>query len=941
MRQRVLLPCAAVLLVGSSAFGQPAQPVIDYIEPPSVELGSTTPVAVTGSGFYDPTGYCPSIDWPPEVRWYPNGSTTAVILTVTGPVSGTVNQVTVQPPVGTTWSVLGTGSLTVTRYVNVAGGPPPDCQLSSNPSAPYPLAVVPPPPPPLVASCGTDNRAPLVAIAGQPFSHALVATGGVPPYLWTSQEIATGVALGNDGIVSGVFTADSVPGVTFAPTVQDSSGSCPPDADVCIPPQSASTECTIAVQLPPVPVITSQTPPSATACGPAFNLGVTGVDFLPGAVVRLKGTWPYYAKLQTTVTSGTGLLASVPQTLLPAAGTYTFFVDNPTGSGWLSSPTADFPVLPTPRIQGLNPTTAPAGSGPLSLAITGSNFVPGVTVALWGPSGIPLAVASSTTSQMSVTVPASLLTAGEYAIRVVNRDGSNPTGTPYADTCSPPLTFLVGGSLAITQTDLPQGKVGVSYPSVTFAATGGNGPYTFTIAAGGVPGLALANGVFGGTPTTAGTYPITIQVSDSSAPASTASRAYSVLIQPPDLQIAGPASLPGGSVGVAYGPVSFTASGGVGSYSWDLATGQVPGLTLSAAGILTGTPTQAGEYSIQVRVTDGASTTATRSYTVNISQSPVILPDVAALPAAIVQRSYSATFTAQGGAGGYVWALEAGAAPGLALDSGGVLSGKPTEANTFSLTVRVTDSAGQHTSRTYSLTVGPPPAPELTLSSTQPQNPTDQSTVSPLLLTSVEDNLDFTFKLDFTANAAGVPPGYRDRTLALAPTGPITITPQNAGSPPNLRLSLGTVAGTVTVSVDKCYVSGTQIEVELPQYPSTTVEIRRMAPVIVPGSVYMTQTQIGLSVELDGYSTPRELSGAVVTFTPASGAQLNGATTSTVDFSSVAAAWYTTQAGLDAGSTFHLSLPFPVTGDLSAIGSVSVQLRNSVGASAVESGRMR
>ncbi len=930
MSKRMLLPCVAVLLVGP-AFGQAN---IDYLDPPSVQVGSNTPVTLTGTGFFEPSATCPAATYPPVVKWYGPGTPIPVTLTVTGiddsnPLG---HMVTVDPP-GGTWAVEGTGSLTVTPYLYTPGPVP--CVLAMNPSLPYNLVVTPPPPPPLKAFCGT----PPIAIVGQPFSYRLAATGGVPPYGWTPQEIVPGIELAADGTVSGVFSAEFIPGVTFGTSVQDSAG-CPPASDVCGAGATASvSDCVITVQLPsPTPVITAYTPTSATACGPPFTLSVSGQNFLSNAALGFGSQESLSYNQLLTSNSITTLSAIIAPSLFATPGAYTIVVENPNGSGWQLSGPKDLPIRATPQILGMNPSSAEAGSGPLSIAITGSNFVPGVTVALWGGSRTPLQVENTSASQMTVTLPASLLSAGSYGVRVVNRDDANPAGTPYADSCSPSRAFRV---LAIIPADLPQGKVGVSYPSVTFAASGGRAPYTFAIAEGSVPGLTLANGMFGGTPTDAGTYRITVRVTDSSSPVLTWNHVYSLLIQRTDLQIAGPAALADGKTGVPYGPVSFSASGGAGPYSWDLASGQAPGLSLGAAGVLTGTPTQAGTYALQVRVTDEAKNTATGSYTLHIAQSLVILPDGAALPSAIVQRTYSHTFTAQGGAGGYVWDLVAGSPPGLALDSGGVLSGRPTAANTYTLTVRVRDGAGEQISRTYTLTVSPPPAPGLALSSTQPLNPTDQSTVSPALLSSVEDSLELYFKLEFAPNAAGLPPGYRDKALALTPVDPITITPQNAGTPPSLKLSLGTVAGTVTVSVDKCYVSGTTVEVDLGNYPSTTVEIRRSAPVIVPGSVHMSRTQAGLSVELDGYSTPRDLSGAVVTFNAASGAQLTGATTSTIDLSSGAATWYASEPGLDAGSAFHLSLPFPVTGDLSAIGSVSVQLKNSVGSSASESGRMQ
>ena len=50
---------------------------------------------------------------------------------------------------------------------------------------------------------------------------------------------------------------------------------------------------------------------------------------------------------------------------------------------------------------------------------------------------------------------------------------------------------------------------------------------------------------------------------------------------------------------------SFTASGGVGPYTYSLASGSLPaGLSLSTAGVLSGTPSQGGSFTLVVRGQD-------------------------------------------------------------------------------------------------------------------------------------------------------------------------------------------------------------------------------------------------------------------------------------------------------------------------------------------------
>ena len=66
-----------------------------------------------------------------------------------------------------------------------------------------------------------------------------------------------------------------------------------------------------------------------------------------------------------------------------------------------------------------------------------------------------------------------------------------------------------------------------------------------------------------------------------------------------------PATLPHAQVGVAYGPISIgTVSGGVSPYTFAATSGLPAGMSLSSAGVLSGTPTTAGQASISVTITD-------------------------------------------------------------------------------------------------------------------------------------------------------------------------------------------------------------------------------------------------------------------------------------------------------------------------------------------------
>jgi hypothetical protein len=122
--------------------------------------------------------------------------------------------------------------------------------------------------------------------------------------------------------------------------------------------------------------------------------------------------------------------------------------------------------------------------------------------------------------------------------------------------------------------------VSTAYVGVTFAATGGTPPYTnWAVTVGSLPpGLTLnaGTGALTGTPTTAGPYSFTIQVTDSTP--LTATKAFTLTVNAvatPTITTASP--LPAGNVGTAYAGVTFAATGGTPPYTtWAVTVGSLP-----------------------------------------------------------------------------------------------------------------------------------------------------------------------------------------------------------------------------------------------------------------------------------------------------------------------------------------------------------------------------
>ena len=98
-------------------------------------------------------------------------------------------------------------------------------------------------------------------------------------------------------------------------------------------------------------------------------------------------------------------------------------------------------------------------------------------------------------------------------------------------------------------------------------------------------------------------------------------------------------TLPPGSVGVSYA-FSFAARLGTPPYAWTVASGTPPpGLALNATtGQLGGTPTLAGTFAFEVRVTDNRTVSATQGVTVSI-RAPLQVATTSLPPAAVMSSA--------------------------------------------------------------------------------------------------------------------------------------------------------------------------------------------------------------------------------------------------------------------------------------------------------------
>ncbi len=170
-----------------------------------------------------------------------------------------------------------------------------------------------------------------------------------------------------------------------------------------------------------------------------------------------------------------------------------------------------------------------------------------------------------------------------------------------------------------------------------------------------------------------------------------------------------------GTVGVAF-TYAITASGSPTAYT---ATGLPPGLAVNpSTGIINGTPTTVGVYTVQIRATNGYGIGAGTNLIVTINP-PAAAPTVTSSPTdnAIAGTAYSYQIVASNSPASY---NATGLPTGLALNStSGVIGGAPTVPGVYTISLSANNASGTGPVFSLTLTVSPTTgAPTITSVST-------------------------------------------------------------------------------------------------------------------------------------------------------------------------------------------------------------------------------
>ncbi len=657
-------------------------------------------------------------------------------------------------------------------------------------------------------SSGITVAAPPTAALNTPYSYNLNAntTGALAPYTYsqpTSGALPPGLALSGT-IISG--TPTSVGTYNFSLTVTDASPG--PGG-----PYFKSVNLSIAVQnIPPVANAASATVAYDSTNNP-ITLNITG-----GAATSVA--------VGTAATHGTATASGTSITYTPVSGyagpdSFTYTATNGAGTSspatvtiTVSPPTLVYtPVAPPHASVGVayshSFAGASGGAAPYTYAVTIGSLPAGLTLASDG------------------TLSGTATAAGTFNFTVTATDSSTGTG-PFS--IGSGVTLVVDApTILIAPATLPNGTFNIPY-SQTVTASGGTAPYSYAVTAGSLPnGLSLSStGALSGTPTQAGDYPITITATDSTTGAAapyTGSQSYTLHIDGPAITVA-PGTVPNATVGAAYSQ-TLSASGGTAPYTF-AATGSVPsGLTLSAGGTLSGTPTTAGDFSFTVTATDADSFTGNQAYTVHVTAIAPAAPTGASATAGDTQASVSfAAPTNTGGApiSSYTVTSSPGGFTATGSASPITVTGL-TNGTAYTFTVTATNTAGTGPASTPSNAVTPKGAQTITFN-----NPGTQ-------------NFGTTPTLSATASS-GLTPSFSSQT-----TGVCTITSGGALT----FLS----AGTCTISADQ---AGDGAYLAAP-----TVTQSFTVAAVVPGAPTIGAASAGDAQATVSFAAPASNGGATIT----------------------------------------------------------------------------
>jgi hypothetical protein len=467
--------------------------------------------------------------------------------------------------------------------------------------------------------------------------------------------------------------------------------------------------------------LTVNPPLSVTTTG-AMTGGTLGTPYNQ-SVAATGGQLPYSGWVVHTgalptglgINASTGAITGTPT----AAGLFTFTVqvtDSESSpvtatSGTLTITIAKIAPTVTPAVL---PTTTFGGHSVLySVTVTSGAGTPTGTVS-FTINGTPICTSGSLSGGAANCSSTAAPVGSDTVTATYNGDTNFLTNTGTTPlTVNPPLAVSTTGAM-------PGGTVGVAY-NQSVAATGGQPPYSgWVVHTGNLPtgtSINSATGAITGTPTTAGLFTFTVQVTDSeSSPVTATSGTLSITVAKGTASVASVQALPASVISGTSVTYSATITGG-GVTPVGTVTFKIGATTLCTTGALVAGSGQCNASNAPIG--NGQTVTATYNGDANYNSGPTgttsltVTPTAlsittASLPGGTQGLSYGANVSGSGGVPPYSFAVTAGALPpGLGLDAGsGNIFGTPSASGNYFFTVTLSDSHSDPTvSKAFSIAI--------------------------------------------------------------------------------------------------------------------------------------------------------------------------------------------------------------------------------------------
>ena len=404
------------------------------------------------------------------------------------------------------------------------------------------------------------------AFAGVAYSTTLASTGGTGTrtYALTGGTLPSGLTLNaTTGVISGTPTASG--SSTFSLSVTDSAAT----------PTTATASFTLGVSALQI-VAPTLTP---TVVGRTYTTGTYTAAYAQGAVTFAvtSGTLPSGITLSSTgVVSGTAT----------TAGDSAFTITAKDTSGQAATITGAIHVAGALQFSGATLPSTQAGDAFARYTMAATGGTASYTYNLAAGSALPAGITLSTGGVLAGTPT----TPGSYTFTIVAADSAGAV-TTSSQTATATFTLVVTvPPLAFTTTSLAKAVIGSPYLQ-TIVATGGVAPYVFTVTSGTLPaGIYFSiGGQFTGRSSAGGTYPITVQVTDSESTPQVVSQMFTLTLASTLTPGAGNAMLNGSYAFVFNGVGNGALAAGAASTGSVFGSDMAGSLTFDGTSLVTGT----------------------------------------------------------------------------------------------------------------------------------------------------------------------------------------------------------------------------------------------------------------------------------------------------------------------------------------------------------------